>query len=531
MVNASPAYREAVVADSRRVVAQALVEVISPDIVEGAPTSSQAAPFADLAQISDKVLAQTHPYATLEHNGWPLDLSRDLWSGGPPEGQQAYTSSEASASDGAYATDPWVAVNFSGVSILQACAIFFETDPLYGLPSNFTVAIYAGGAVAWSKTITGNTAKSVNLNSFTVNDPTALRVTYHASGIPGRLARAADIILGIYETWDNDDLVSVAIKQQGDPSCMSLPYGTMTLEMDNSAHRFDPGQPGGLIQSLEDRQGIKLSMGVRLPDGTDELLPVGVYYQYKGGWRTGAASLSMTWSMVDIIGLLTDRSFIPPSTLPTTLEGWVAAVVAPLGVNLADKYVVDPSIAATPVTARSAADVSGLSCGDVLRYVCMIARAWPRAGNESGALLVAPMGDSGTELTLDNLSNYPTIAANKDIASVAVTIYDGSDPATVYTATGRPSSSDNLTIQNPFVHTAAQAQEIAQHILSFYGGSQITTTGRGDPSSEIGDMDTVQINPAARIQGRRLYQTLNIRGGILADCQSQFLAPAGAVSL
>lgn len=525
MLNASPAFREAVVADSRRVVARAVVEVISPDIVEGAPTSSDAAPFARLSQLTDKVFAQSHPYATLEKNAWPLDSSRDIYGNGPVQGQQAFSSAAASDGEGTYQSDPWVEVNFSGVSILQACAVFFEADPIYGLPSNFTVQILSGETVGWSQEVVGNTAKSVSFFGFTVHDPTALRVIFQASGIPGRMARASEVILGIYETWDNDDLVSVAIKQQGDPSCVSLPYGTMTLAMDNSAHRFDPGQPGGLIASLEDRQGIQISMGVRLPDGTDELLPVGVYYQYQGGWKTGAASLSMTWTMVDIIGLLTDRSFVLPATLPTTLRGWVEAVVAQLGVNFVGKCHVEESIADTAVTANSAEDVTGLSCGNVLRYACMMAEAWPRAGNETGELVVAPVSNFGTSITLDNLTAYPQIAANKDVAAVSVAIYDGSDKPPVYTAQGRESSSQNLTVQNPFIHTEAKAKAVAEQILAWYGGQKISTTGRGDPSSEIGDWDTVELNPKATTQGRRIYQTLNISSGILAGCQSQFLVP------
>lgn len=525
MLNASPAFREAVVADSRRVVARAVVEVISPDIVEGTPTSAAAAPFAQLSQLTDKVFAQSHPYATLEINAWPLDSSRDIYGNGSLQGQQAFTSAAASDDDGTYQSSPWVEVPFSGVSILQACAVFFESDPLYGLPSNFTVQVLSGETVGWSETVSGNAKKSVSFTGFTVHDPTALRVIFHASGIPGRMARVSDVVLGIYETWDNDDLVSVDIKQQGDPSCVSLPYGTMTIAMDNSAHRFDPGQPGGLIASLEDRQGIRMSMGVRLPDGTDELLPVGIYYQYQGGWKTGAASLSMTWNMVDIIGLLTDRTFNLPPSLPTTLKGWVEAIVAQLGVNFVGKYTVVPSVANTAVTANSAEDITGLSCGDILRYACMIAGAWPRAGNQTGDLVVEPVSNLGTTITLDNLTAYPQIAANKDMASVTVTIFDGSEKPPVYTAAGRESSSQNLTVNNPFVHTQTQAKAVAEQILSWYGGQKISTTGRGDPSSEIGDWDTVELNPQATTQGRRIYQTLNISGGILAGCKSQFLVP------
>lgn len=528
MVDVSQAFRQAVVADSRRTVARAVVKIISPDIVYGAVKFSGAAPFAIPEQIRDQVMTLSHPYATLERNLWLLDGSQDILEPGKVQGDQGWASSPVSDAAGAFTDNPWVELPFSGVSILQACSVAFGVGLGYGVPTDFTVAVMAGETVGWSQTVTGNTDATRYFTGFAVENPTSIRIFIADTSFPSRRGRVAEVIPGIFEEWTNNEIVSVAIKQQGDPSCATLPYGTMTLVMDNSNRRFDPGAKAGLFQSLEDRQGIKLYMGVRLPDGTDELAPLGVYYQFQGGWRTGANALSMTWNMVDIIGLVTARSFVPPDTLPTTLKGWVEAIVGQLGVNFSQRYTVDPSLANLSLTANDPEDIAGIKCGDLLRYACMAAGAWPRAGNDTGDLLVEPVGSGGGDLTLDNLTAYPSIQANNDLAAVNVTVYDGTSgqKRPVVTVPGsQPGSSQNLNVQNPFVHTQAQARAVAALILQAYGGNKVTTSGRGDPSSEIGDLDTVQINPSTSVQGRRIYQTLNLQNGILSGCQSNFLVP------
>lgn len=530
MVDVSQAFKQAVVADSRRTVAKAVVEILDPDVVYGAVNDSGAAPFAIPDQLKDRVMELSHPYATLERNLWALDGSYDILDPGGIQGNQGWASGALSGPDGLFEADPWVEITFSGVSILQACSVIFGSGPNYGPPVEFTVAVMIGETVGWSQRVTGNIEPSRYFTGFTVQNPTGIRITFHRTSIPYRRVRVAEIIAGIYEEWTNDGLVSVAIKQQGDPSCTTLPYGTMSLVMDNTNRRFDPASKDGIFQSLEERQGIKMYIGVRLPNGTDELAPMGVYYQFQGGWRTGSNAMSMNWSMVDIIGLVTARSFVAPSPLPTTLKGWVEAIVSQLGVNFTTRCAVDPAVADTPITVNRAEDIEGLKCGDLLRYACMAAGAWPRASNDTGDLLVEPVGVAGSELTLDNLTAYPSIQANNDLAAINVTIFDGTSPQQVLTVPGtQPSSSSNLNIQNPFIHSQAAAKAAASIILAAYGGNKITTTGRGDASSEIGDLDTVQVNQGTTVQGRRIYQTLNIQNGILNGCQSNFLVAEGAM--
>lgn len=527
MIQTSTAYQAAITGDSRRVLLRALISIIDPDITYGAVTSSGEAPFSQAAQVYDKDVDQGPAYATLERNRWLLDgtfrIYPDNYQGA---GQQGFAGDILSGDDGTYETPPWVQLNFANVSILQALSVYFPNADQDGVADTFTVEVLQGGTAYYTKTITGNTERQIDLDGFTVQVPDAIRVTVAKWSLPGRRIRTLEIIPGLFETWDGNMIAEFNVVQQASFSSASLPYGTCTLKMDNLDRRFEPRSKDGVFQSIEERQGITVSIGVELPDGGSEYMPVGIYYQAAGGWTTGDNGITMQWDLVDIVGLIADREYIPPATLPTTLEGWVASIVAQLGTNFAGLYTVDPNYASTALTC-AVADVQGKTCGDILRWACQATGTFPRADSETGKLAVEPFWSQGNQLTLDNLVSYPIMRANADVGALIFTLNDGNQTQYVVSGTSA-ASSETLTIQNPFIKTQAQALTAAKLILATYGGNQLETTGRGDPSSEIGDVDTVWLDESQATTGRLQSQTFQFASGVLANCQSVLLQADGS---
>lgn len=527
MIQSSEAYQAAVTGDSRRVLLRAVIDIIDPDITYGTVDSSGAESVGAPAQIHDKGLEMV-PYATLEPRRWVLDGTFKLF---PLQGSDhiGFLGDVLSEPDGTFSPAVWVEEQFNNVSILQACSIYFPTAEYDGYPVDFTVEVKQGGVAYFTQEFTGNTATQIDLEGFTVNNPDAIRVTVTKWSIGGRRLRVPEIIPGVYEEWTGDMIATFTLNQQANFSCLALPYGTCSLRMDNLDRRFEPRNKSGVFRSIEERQGIPVYLGVQLPDGSVEYKPKGVYYQYSGGWQTGDNGLTMQWDLVDIVGLVSGRQYLPPSPLPTTLEGWVASIVAQLGANFAGRYHVDPDYASVSVTAYSAEEVSGKSCGEILRMACMAAGVFPRADDETGVLTVEPLWSQGDKLTLDNMEIYPIMRANDDVAVLIFTLADGSESGTEYTVSGTSTASGNtVAIQNPFIHTQAQALTAARLILSTYGGNQLETTGRGNPASEIGDVDVVWLNESTATTGRRMTQSFDMSSGVLKSCQSVLLQADGA---
>lgn len=529
MIKSGEAYRAAITGDARRVLLRAVIDIISPDIVFGAGETSGQIPWSKLEQLHDKVFGNPTKYATLERDRWALDGTWDLLPDDPTQtvGQMGYIGNVLSGADGTFATPPWMELQFSGVSVLQACSVYFPDNDYDGLPEDFTVEVKQGGTAYHTRTYIGNTASSVSLEGFTVNNPDAIRVTVTKWSRPSRRMRVVEIVPGVYEGWDGGMIAEFSVKQQGNIAATALPYGTCTLKIDNLSRRFEPRSKNGIFQSIEERQGIDISLGVRLADGTDEYKRLGIFYQYSGGWKTGDNGLTMQWNLVDIIGLLANREFLAPSTLPTTLGGWIGALAAQLGVNFKDRWHVDPDYTALPVTVRTAEDVQGKKCGDILRWVCQATGTWPRADASTGDLTAEPLWSEGNRVTLDNLNSYPTMKANGDVAALIFTLNDGA--GTKYIVSGNAtSSSETVSIDNPFIKTQAQALAAARLILSTYGGNVLDLTGRGDPSSEIGDVETVWLDESQATTARLTMQTFQFSGGVMQGCQSQLLQADGS---
>lgn len=529
MLEMTDGYRSAIVGDVRQMFVKAVFELIDPDIEYQSSNGSGAAPWSKAEQLYDRKFETDKRYATLEPGRWILDGTSLLIPNDPTAvvGEVAHVGNELCREDGTFASEVYAELKFSNVSILQACSVYFSTDPIDGIPVDFKVSIMSGDTAIYTAEYTGNTETSVSVDGFTVYDPTAIRVYVTKWSIGQRRIRATEILPGLYEEWTEDMLATLDVQMRGNFACLALPYGVCTLSMDNLDRRFEPRNKSGIFKSIEEKQGIPVALGVRLADGTTEWKQLGVFYQANGGWKTGDNAMTMRWELVDIVGLIAEREFIAPSTLPTTLAGWVKAVVSQLGVNFEERYHVDPHYANISVTANSIDDVAGKRCGDVLRWACMASGTWPRADAETGYLTAEPLWSQGNKMDLDNMTTYPVMKANDDLAALIFNLYDGND--TTFIVSGNAtSSSKTLTVANPFIHTEEQALTASRQILSQYGGIKLETIGRGNPSSEIGDVDTVWLNESNATTGRRMEQSFTFVDGYLRDCRSVLLQADGS---
>lgn len=528
MIETSEAYKAAITGDARRSLLKAVIDITDPDITFNASTDSGHAPWSKDSELHDKVFKTSKRYVTLEPGRWLLDgkgevLPDDLTTAA----QIGFVGDLLSEDDRSYSTAQWVQLNFSNVEILQAFSVFFPDNTIDGLAEDFTVEVLQNGTAYFTQEITGNKSSKVGFAGFTVYTPDAIRVTVKKWSLPRRRIRLPEILPGIYEEWDEDIIAHFDVKQQGDVSCLSIPFGTCTLRMDNFDRRFEPRNKEGIFISIEDRQGIEVSIGTKLQDGSEEYQKIGKFFQYSSGWKTSDNNLTMEWFLVDIVGLLTDREYIPPETLPTNLDGWIKSIVSQLGKNFESFYTIDANYASASVAVNDLEDVTGLKCGDILRFVCMATGTWPRAEAKTGKLAVEPLWSQGNKMDLDNLNSYPVMKANNDIAAVIFTLADGNN--TQYVVSGNSTaSSETKSVKNPFIHTEAQALAAAKNILSTFGGNRLETVGRGNPSSEIGDVDTVELDESTATTGRRILQTFTFNDGVLQNCQSVLLQADGS---
>ena len=529
MISSTAAYQEAIVADTRRIYLKVIVDISDPDLTFGnIAYSGIASTVCVKEQVRDKVFDLV-PHGTLETDRWILDGTMQIFPDSPSQlkEQAGFIGDVLSGENGVFSPEVWVEIQFENVSILQACSVYFPTAEYDGVPDTFKVEIFQSGTAYYTKTFTGNTTDHVSLDGFTVIEPDAIRITVSKWSRSDRRLRVVEIVPGVYEDWTGDQIAEFSVKHQADVSCLTIPYGTCSVKIDNLDRRFEPRNKSGVFQSIEERQNIDVQMGVLLPDNSVEYKRLGRFYQYSGGWKTGDNGITFQWDLVDIVGLLQDREFIPPDSLPTTLEGWVEALASQLGENFSDFYTVDPDYSSMPLTVRQSSDVVGLKCGELLLDVCMATGTFPRADAETGRLAVEPLWDQGNKLILDNMNSYPIMKANSDLAAVIFTLNDGNETQVVVSGNST-ASSETKTVTNPFIKTSEQALTAARMILAAYGGNKLEVTGRGDMTAEVGDVDTIWLDESGAVTGRRIQQTFSLNNGVLMNCGSVFLHADGA---
>lgn len=154
MLDASEAYQKAIFADIRRIVPKCVINLLDPDVTFGAVTSTGEIAYSKPAQLYDHELKSSGPrYATLEHNRWALDGSVSIFPEDPAEtsGEIGFIGAALCGADGSFAVPQVVSLNFTGVSILQACAVYFNDRAYDGIGVDFTVDVLSGADVVYQQ--------------------------------------------------------------------------------------------------------------------------------------------------------------------------------------------------------------------------------------------------------------------------------------------------------------------------------------------------------------------------------------------
>lgn len=522
MINTSDAYKAAVTGDVRRTRVRVPLRVAAPGLTITSGTMGNQSGYSRTAEALDGVLTLSDRYASLEQDRWTLDGSFTLVGNDYGHtGEVGLISEAISGADGSVRfTAAW---NLSGADILQAVTVYFPGGELDGYGVDMDLTIKASGSSSKTVSYRDNDRETVQLTGFTVYNPTEITLTVLKWSMPNRHVRIAEIVAGYAADWTEAEIAGLTVTQRASFSAVSLPYGTAALTFDNRDRLFDPWNEAGIYQSLEARQPVPIEIGVDTENGT-EYIPVGTYYQHERGWTARDSGMTMRWDLVDIVGLLTDVIFPEQDTLPTTLAGWLSALLRALGDAFSDRYTVDPDYAETPLTAARDA-VEGQKCGDILRWLCQASGTFPRADAETGNLAVEPNWNQGNEYTLRNLEDIPAASANDNLAAIRFRLADGTE---VVISGNTAATANTLTISNPFLTTSAGALAAARNILTAYGGSRLQLTGRGDPSSEIGDVATVELDQGQAVTARIATQSFDFSSGVLRSCRSELLQADGA---
>lgn len=523
MISTSNDYKTAIDAPTRRIVPNAVIDLTDPDLDVTSVTGDYASAYSFTSQIADKDMTFSGAvYATLETSRWLLDGSQSIMPDTPStrSGEQGVLGDTLSGTDGSLNKELTVA--FNDVELLQSVTVASTDIPADGHPKNITLEVYSNSVVMHTATATMD-GSFIIFDGFTVTQPDKIVLTVNSWSLPGRRYRFVEFLPGHIETWYGDTIYKFDVIRKCDISNLTLPYASATLEIDNTDKRFDPMNKDGIFLTLTARQPVTMSLGVEI-NGSVEYVPGGIYYLKDKGWKTQNSGMTMMFDMIDIVGLLASRKFVLSGSVPSTLEGWVSEIVDQLGTTFSGHYVIDGTLGTTALTC-SADDVAGVTCGDLLRYVCQAVGAFPVSDPENGYLHITKINNSvRRQISLRSQNAIPSSSANQDIAFLSFKI-NGTD----YNIPGTEEiGGQTVNIENPFITTLIGADLASQAILPQYGGNALSLNWRGDMSVDPGDVEIVEIYPNILTAARVTEQRLTLANGVMTNVPMGMLQADGA---
>lgn len=522
MIKHIEAFDKAVVASSRHQYVNAYIDIVDPDMEQTGYTTNSESKYSFKEQLAVRNFDEApRPIASLEKGRFLLDGVALL----PPDTKEEITGhygweSESVCDDNGNFATPYPKITdrikLGTVDVMQFYTICFSGLKYNGIGKNFTVRFYSGDTLVETKEITDNTQQKVIIEGINVIQPTRIELTVKKWSIGNRRARVTHMFSGLLSEWTTRDLKGVNILHESTFSCLSLPCSVCNIEVENADKKYDPYSPNSVFKSIEDRQAVVIKWGIDTDDGY-EVIPAGTFFQQSGGWKF--SDLTVEFTLVDIIGMLANRSFVVPSQIPNTLAGWVEAIMLSIGVNFRKMYVIDDDIKNAPLTAF-VDDIKEKSCGEILRFACMAVNAWPRQDIATGKLRIGKLEKTqGADVTLDNMYEYPEISAAEDIANITFTI----DSGEIVVPGTNTESEKSLSVKNPFVHVQKDVITAAKSALLEYGGKSIKIESRGNIASETGDIQQIETAFGFRVAGRMYKHQLDLTDGVMKSCPSELI--------
>lgn len=194
---------------------------------EAAQVEGQGQPFSMPAMVSSG--AQGAAYATLEPRGWPLDGSRELLPNAP---EGFWWSEERSDENGAFEVPP--ALTFTFPTPYTATGISFTFWPASGEWCSKIRVLWFNGNTLLAQTTACPDAPQWTLQQ-TVESFDKVRVELLATNLPGHFAKVQMIEIGQTMWFGKQEITSVHLVNEIDPTLSDLTVDTMTIAVKNKA--------------------------------------------------------------------------------------------------------------------------------------------------------------------------------------------------------------------------------------------------------------------------------------------------------
>lgn len=272
-----------------------------------APLSSTIADNGHLSysDVSNIDMGATQPltYQTLELNRFVLDGVNPLPVMSNPS-YQGYCSNVMTDKDGNFEASQSIVIDFDDYFEFPALSFIFDTGK-NEYPAEMRIIAYHDGETVLDEYVYPNSPTWTFNSHIPVCNRLRFIITSMNKGY--RRARLTELIYGIQQTFGNDDIVSCDFSQNLSIDSTELSGTDFSFTVMDTEHAYDPENPQGVWEYLEQRQFVQVRIGQTLDNDTVEYIPLCSVYTTGDFSVSGQESLTnITVSCNGLINQLTD---------------------------------------------------------------------------------------------------------------------------------------------------------------------------------------------------------------------------------
>lgn len=380
--------------------------------------------FSDVQETMNGEEKSIVPYATLEHNIWLLDGSKQLL----PDSSSAldntsYVGSSLSQNNGLFTNNPIINISFTEIHDITIPAISIVFDEITGeYAKDFKVHIYSINTLKETLVITDNKNVKVIVQS-DIKDYDQIQIEIVKWCLPSRRVRINEIFLGIVKEFNKKDLTSFSHSQEADPIGASTPKVEMDFSIDNTDNVFNPDYEEGLYKYLARKQELIVQYGYKI-NGNIEYINAGKFYLSE--WESPQNGLEASFVARDLLEFMGDNyifgNYSPntPVTLYDLAEDVLTKANLPTNEDGSKKWVLSDVLR----NYSTNAPLPICTYAECLQYIAQAGCCvlfYDRAGN----LHIEPISNVASDYQINRFNSYsfPEVTLQKILKNVNVKVY------------------------------------------------------------------------------------------------------------
>ena len=451
---------------------------VQDEAVSTAATAEET--FSSAADVVEEEALNEPLYATLEHNSWILNKSRNVLSESPVL-TDGFVSRNLSDDNGIFAEVPTIVISFSQVHTNNVPGISVTWSKAYEeYATRFRITVYRGTTVVKTILVEDNRSVSHNVwEPISGYDKIKLEILEWCK--PYRRARLMEVLIGIKQVYSKADLMGFSHEQTADLLSGSLPKNSIVFQLDNSDNRWNPDNPVGTEQYLIQRQTLIVRYGL-LINGEMEWIRAGTFYMSE--WDTPSNGITASFTARDLLEFCTEAYTGPMSG---SLLSIAQAALEQSGIA-AKNVALSETLANTQTDFSD--DYAENTCAEILQMVANAGRCciWQ---DRSGVLHIEPLNTTLTDYVIGTMENglsnayeHPEFTLSKELKSVRV---NSGQAVAVNGDTGAVQE-----VSNPLITDVATANAVAEWCKDCLKGRKtLSGTFRADPRLDVLDKVTV----------------------------------------